>query len=98
MALAPIVTALFANSPLTAGRPNGFQSFRGHIWTQTDPARTGFPEAADRFSYARWVDYLLDVPMMFTHVDGEWQHAGGRSFRDWMTHGVDGRYPFERQL
>jgi glutamate--cysteine ligase len=89
-ALAPLVTALFANSPLTRGRPNGWASFRGHIWTKTDPARTGMPDAAARFSYERWIDYLLDVPMMFTKVNGTWRPANGRTFRDWMATGEPG--------
>jgi glutamate--cysteine ligase len=92
--LAPLVTAMFANSPLTRGRPNGWQSFRGFVWTRTDPARTGFPDAAASFSFERWVDYLLDVPMMFTKVDGRWEPAHGRSFRHWMEHGdAQGRFP-----
>jgi glutamate--cysteine ligase len=92
--LAPIVTAMFANSPLTEGRPNGWQSFRGFVWTRTDPARTGFPDAAASFSFERWVDYLLDVPMMFTKVGGKWAPAHGRSFRSWMERGDDeGRFP-----
>jgi glutamate--cysteine ligase len=84
---APLVTALFANSPITEGRVNGWQSFRGYIWTRTDPARTGFPEAASAFSFERWVDYLLDVPMMFIRPGGVWQPARGLTFRRWMTEG-----------
>lgn len=93
--LAPIVTAAFANSPLTGGKPNGWMSFRGHIWTDTDPARCGFPDAAEDFSYARWIDWMLDVPMMFTKSGGVWRHAHGRTFRDWMEHGDEGRFPTE---
>ncbi len=94
MRLAPVVTATFANAPLTRGAPNGWQSFRAFIWTQTDPARCGFPEAATAFSFERWVDYLLDVPMMFLHQDGRWRAANGQTFRDWMTHGDEaGRFP-----
>lgn len=84
IALAPLFTAMFANSPISRGRPNGWQSFRGFVWTQTDAARTGFPEALSRFSYAAWLDYLLDVPMMFTKTGGRWASAGGLSFRRWM--------------
>lgn len=93
IALGPLTTALYANSPLSGGEPNGYASFRGHIWTATDPRRTGFPEAATAFSFERWVDYLLDVPMMFLKIDGRWRPAHGRSFRDWMAHGIDGRFP-----
>lgn len=84
IALAPLITAMFANSPLTRGRPNGWKSFRGYIWTQTDAARTGFPPALSRFTYADWLDYLLDVPMMFTKTGGRWASAGGLTFRQWM--------------
>jgi glutamate--cysteine ligase len=82
--LGPLTTAMFANSPISLGKPNGYASFRGHIWTQTDPRRTGFPDAAERFSFERWVDWLLDVPMMFYQRQGQWQPARGRTFRDWM--------------
>lgn len=91
--LGPLTTAMFANSPLYAGQPTGFQSYRGHVWTRTDPARTGFPGALLDFSFERWVDYLLDVPMMFTCIGGHWAGAGGRTFRDWMARGIDGRFP-----
>lgn len=91
---APLVAAMFANSPLTGGALNGWKTFRGFIWTQTDPARTGFPEAATSFSFERWVDYLLDTPMMFTKVDGVWAAANGMTFRRWMTDGdAQGRRP-----
>lgn len=84
--LGPLTTALFANSPLSEGKPNGFMSWRGHIWTQVDPRRTGFPDAAENFSFERWVDYLLQVPMMFQRdTDGNWIHARGRTFGDWLA-------------
>lgn len=93
-ALAPITTALFANSPLYRNRPTGFQSFRGHIWSRTDPDRTGFPPGLqDDFTYERWVDYLLDVPMMFYKSSTEWLPAQGCSFREFMTNGIEGTYP-----
>jgi len=94
IALAPLITAMFANSPLTRGRPNGWKSFRGYVWTHTDAARTGFPEALSRFSYAAWLDYLLDVPMMFTKTGGHWASAQGLTFRQWMRDpGRVGRAP-----
>ena len=93
--LAPITTAIFANSPLYMGRPTSFMSFRGHIWTHTDPDRTGFPPGLrEDFSYERWVDYLLDVPMMFIYRD-RWIHAKGSSFRHFMEHGIEGHFPTE---
>jgi glutamate--cysteine ligase len=82
--LGPLTTGTFANSPYAEGRSTGFASWRGHIWTATDPARTGFPAAAERFSFERWVDWLLQVPMMFYKQGGHWQPARGRTFADWM--------------
>jgi glutamate--cysteine ligase len=92
--LGPLTTALFANSPVAEGRATGFQSWRGNVWTQTDPARTGFPAAVRAgYSHAAWVDYLLDTPMMFYLRDGAWAHAEGRTFRTWMRDGIDGCFP-----
>lgn len=93
--LAPITTAIFANSPLYMGRPTSFMSFRGHIWTRTDPDRTGFPPGLrNDFSYERWVDYLLDVPMMFIYRN-RWIHAHGTSFRSFIEDGIEGHFPTE---
>ncbi len=84
--LGPLTTAIYANSPWAEGRPTGFMSWRGHIWTRTDPARTGFPAAADAFTFDAWVDWLLQVPMMFTRdAQGRWQAAHGRTFAAWMA-------------
>ncbi|MFL6736567.1 MAG: glutamate--cysteine ligase, partial [Sphingomonas sp.] len=65
LALQPVATALFANSPFTEGKPNGFKSFRSHIWEDTDPDRTGMLPFVfeDGFGYERYLDYMLDVPM-----------------------------------
>ena len=92
--LSPLTTAIFANSPLLENRPTGFKSYRGHIWTRTDPDRTGFPPGlrAD-FSYARWVDYLLQTPMLFRKTDLGWQDAHGASFGTWLREGIDGSFP-----
>lgn len=87
LALQPIATALFANSPFTEGKPNGFQTFRSHIWTDTDPDRCGilpFVFEPD-MSFERYVDYLLDVPMYFVYRDGKYLDVSGRSFRDFMA-------------
>src|SRR5690606_2890347 len=91
LALQPVATALFADSPFTEGKPNGFLSYRSHIWTDTDPHRTGMLDFVfeDGFGYERWVDYLLDVPMYFVRRDGEYLALAGQSFRDFM----DGRLP-----
>jgi glutamate--cysteine ligase len=91
--LGPLTTAIFANSPLVHGEDSGWASYRGHIWTQTDPRRTGFPEAANAFSFTAWVDYLLDTPMMFYHFGDEYLPAHGRSFRSWMLEGERGHFP-----
>ena len=87
MALQPVATALFANSPFTEGQPNGFQSFRSHIWTDTDPDRTGIlPFVFDQgMSFERYVDHALDVPMYFIHRDGKYIDCSGQSFRDFLA-------------
>lgn len=90
LALQPVATALFADSPFTEGRPNGYQSYRSHIWTDTDPHRTGMLDFVfeDGFGYERYVDYLLDVPMYFSYRDGEYVDLAGRSFRTFMAGGL----------
>lgn len=86
LALQPIATALFADSPFTEGKPNGYLSYRSHIWTDTDADRTGMLDFVfeDGFGYERYVDYLLDVPMYFSYRDGVYVDASGQSFRDFM--------------
>jgi len=93
----PLTTAIFSNSPLYGGKPTGFMSYRGHIWTKTDPDRCGFPPSlrsglshGEGFSFERWVDYLLDVPMIFVVYNGNWLNANGLSFREYMTTGFVG--------
>ncbi len=87
LALQPVATALFANAPFTEGRPNGFKSWRAHIWTDTDPDRTGMLPFVfeDGFGFERWVDYILDVPMYFVYRGGRYLDASGQSFRDFMA-------------
>ena len=87
LALQPVATALFANSPFTEGQPNGFKSFRSHIWEDTDPARTGMLPFVfdDGFGYERYCDYALDVPMYFVFRDGKYLDAAGLSFRDFLA-------------
>jgi glutamate--cysteine ligase len=91
LALQPIATALWANSPLKGGKKNGFLSYRSHIWTDTDPDRCGMLPFVfeDGFGYQRYVDYLLNVPMYFVYRDGKYIDASGQSFRDFMA----GRLP-----
>ncbi|MBW8783879.1 MAG: glutamate--cysteine ligase [Novosphingobium sp.] len=87
LALQPLATALFANSPFTEGKPNGFLSYRSHIWEDTDGARTGMlPFVFDEgFGYERYVDYMLDVPMYFVFREGRYIDAAGQSFRDFLA-------------
>src|SRR5512138_15000 len=86
LALQPIATALFANSPFTEGKPNGFLSYRSHIWTDTDNDRCGMlPWVFDgSMGFERYVDYALDVPMYFVYRDGKYIDASGQSFRDFL--------------
>jgi glutamate--cysteine ligase len=87
LALQPVATALFANSPFTEGRPNGFLSFRAEIWRDTDKDRTGMlPWAFEAgMGFERWVDYALDVPMYFVKHGDAYVDVAGQSFRDLMA-------------
>jgi len=91
LALQPVATALFANSPFVEGRPSGFLSYRSHIWTDTDPDRTGsLPFVFEQgFGFERYVQWMLDVPMYFVRRDGRYIDAAGQSFRDFLA----GRLP-----
>ncbi|HTW52043.1 MAG TPA: glutamate--cysteine ligase, partial [Stellaceae bacterium] len=91
LALQPVATALFANSPFTEGKPNGYQSYRSLVWTDTDPDRCGtLPFVFEGgFGFERYVDYMLDVPMYFVYRDGQYIDASGQSFRDFLA----GRLP-----
>jgi glutamate--cysteine ligase len=86
LALQPVATALFANSPFFDGKVNGFKSWRSRIWRDLDPARTGTLPFAfeDGMGFQRYVDYALDVPMYFVYRDGRYISALGQSFRDFM--------------
>ena len=87
LALQPIATALWANSPFKGGAKNGFASYRSHIWTDTDPDRCGMLPFVfeDGFGFERYVEYILDVPMYFVYRDGAYIDASGQSFRDFMN-------------
>ena len=91
LALQPVANALFANSPFLDDKPNGWKSWRAHIWQNLDDARTGMLPFAfqDGMGYEAWVDYVLDVPMYFVYRDGKYIDALGQSFRDFMN----GRLP-----
>ncbi|WP_413872650.1 glutamate--cysteine ligase [Albidovulum sp.] len=86
LALQPVATALFANSPFLDGRPNGRKSWRSHVWQNLDPARTGMLPFVfeDGMGFERYVDYVLDVPMYFVYRDGRYIDALGQSFRDFL--------------
>jgi glutamate--cysteine ligase len=87
MALQPVATALFANSPFREGRPTGYLSLRSHVWTDVDNDRSGIlPFVFDSdFGYEHYVDYVLDTPMYFVYRDGGYIDASGQSFRDFMN-------------
>jgi glutamate--cysteine ligase len=91
LALQPIATALFANSPFLEGKASGYKSYRSHIWTDTDPDRCGMLPFVfeDGFGFERYVDYMLDVPMYFVYRDGKYLDAAGQNFRDFLK----GRLP-----
>ena len=87
LALQPVATALFANSPFTEGKPNGFLSFRSEIWRDTDAARTGMLPWVfeDGMSFERWADYALKVPMYFVKRGDTYHDVAGQSFGDLMA-------------
>jgi glutamate--cysteine ligase len=91
LALQPLATALFANSPFFDGRVNGWQSWRARIWRDLDPDRTGMLPFVfeEGMGFERYVEYALDVPMYFVYRDGRYIDALGQSFRDFL----DGRLP-----
>jgi len=91
LALQPVATALFANSPFTEGKVNGYKSFRSHIWEDTDPDRTGMLPFVfeDGFGYERYCDYALNVPMYFVYRDGKYIDVAGARFFDFL----DGKLP-----
>jgi len=86
LALQPVATALWANSPFREGSKNGYLSFRSHIWNDTDPDRTGILPFVfeDGFGFERYVNYMLDVPMYFVYRDGQYIDVSGESFRDFL--------------
>ncbi len=91
LALQPVATAMFADSPFVEGKPTGFLSYRSHVWEDTDPDRCGILSFVfeDGMGFERYVDYALDVPMYFVYRDGRYIDAAGQSFRDFL----DGNLP-----
>ncbi len=92
LAITPVVSAIYANSSLSQGKPNGFISKRIHIWRHTDPDRTGLLPWAfdDDFGYERYVEWALDVPMFFLVREGRYRPARGMTFRNFMDAGFEG--------
>jgi len=91
LALQPIATALFANSPFTEGKPNGFLTARANVWTDTDPDRTGMLDFVfeDGFGFERYADYALDTPMYFAKRGDRYVDLSGQSFRAFMEGRLD---------
>ena len=87
LALQPVGTVLFANSPFTEGKPNGFLSYRSEVWRDTDNQRAGMlPFAFEPgMGFERYVDYALDVPMYFVKREDEYIDTSGLSFRDLLA-------------
>jgi len=86
LALQPVATALFANSPFFEGKLNGHKSWRSRVWRHMDDARTGMLPFVfeDGFGFERYAQYALDVPMYFVYRDGKYINALGQSFRDFL--------------
>ena len=93
LALQPLATALFANSPFKEGQATEYRTLRGQVWSRTDPDRTGIPPVAfeDGFGFERFCDFVLDVPMYFVMRDGAFVDATGVTFRAFMADGLPGR-------
>ena len=91
LALQPIATALFANSPFMHGKLNGYKSYRSRVWLDTDPDRTGMLPFVfeEGFGFEQYIDYALDVPMYFVYRGGEYLDASGKSFRDFLDGNLD---------
>jgi glutamate--cysteine ligase len=95
LALSPVVNALFANSPLYAGKRTEFVSFRASIWHRMDPDRSGLLTdlLAGRVTFARWAQHALDVPLLILADGDSFRAAPGATFREFLNHGIDGRFP-----
>lgn len=98
LALQPVATALFANSPFTEGKPNGYLSFRAHIWHDVDPDRTGLLPFVfeDGMGFERYADYALDVPMYFLYRNGQYIDMTGMTFRQFLEKGGSDSAPGAR--
>ncbi|KAL0019880.1 hypothetical protein WJX79_010929 [Trebouxia sp. C0005] len=97
LALQPVATALFANSPFRDGKPTGYLSWRSHVWTDVDNNRCGTLPFVfdDDFGFDRYVEYALDVPMYFVYREGQYLDATGGSFRAFMEGNLES-FPGEK--
>src|SRR5581483_2895387 len=88
-AVSPIVSAMFANSPLVGGRESGYLDFRYQVWRETDPARCGLLEQMlePDWGYRRYVEWAIDVPMLFVRYGTEYRDSLGQTFRQWLESG-----------
>jgi glutamate--cysteine ligase len=99
LALSPLTTALWANSSVSGGQPNGLESRRGYIWRYTDPDRCGLLSFAfdagwgEGTAYERYTQWALDVPMFFIQRDGHHVPLGGKTFRAYLQEGHEGFSP-----
>ena len=100
LALQPLATALFANSPFKEGKPNGLLSNRAHVWTDVDRDRTGMPALMleDSFGFGRFAEWVIDVPMYFIQRDGRYIDMAGQSFRRFMAGQLHNVTPHEPQV
>jgi glutamate--cysteine ligase len=97
-AIQPAITALFANSPIVDGRESGWLSYRVKVWEETDPARCGTPAfpfepGFEASAYRSYVEWALDVPVVFLRRDGRYVETGGKSFRAFLAEGIAGERP-----
>jgi glutamate--cysteine ligase len=97
-AIQPAITALFANSPIVDGRESGWLSYRVPVWEETDPARCGVPafpfaEGFVEDAYRAYVEWALDVPMVFLRREGRYVETGGSTFRSFLAEGLGGERP-----
>ena len=95
LAITPIAAAMFANSPISEGKLNGYQSERLNIWRHTDPARSGLilKLICAHCSFADYLNFVLDVPMMFLVRNGKWIVTRNLTFRKFIEKGYQGIHP-----
>jgi glutamate--cysteine ligase len=92
LALSPLLTAMFASSPISEGKPNGYLSYRAAVWLDVDETRCGILPFAFKpgFGFRDYVEWALDVPMFFLVRDGRYHPVGGMPFRRFFVEGWNG--------